>query len=417
MQQEFKNMKILHINTSAHGGAFNGAYRLHCALLKNGVDSKMLVLNIRKNISTLKEVYIYNKPFRKTNILNRISTRLGWPVTAHQKRWNATKKLKGQYEIISFPYSDFDITQSKEFQEADIINLHWTANFLDHKSFFKKCKKPIVITLRDLFPIQGVFHYNNDLENNQKEFRNIENSMKLIKFKALTKSITPIRIVGISKWITEQSLKSNIHKGLEHTTISNCIDANQYQLYDKKTLKNEFNIPENHTVFSFVSDGVLNNRKGIDILSEAIKNLKNVENITFLTVGRGQAPQLPFNIVHRHLGSLNQQELNKVYSVSDAFIFPTKEEALGNVMLESMACGTPVIGTPVGGLLDVIKPGLNGLFSKDVTSEALKEAIKEFIEIKETFDPRKTRNYIKENFSEDLIAKKYIKLYNELLEK
>lgn len=410
-------MKTLHINTSAHGGAFIGAYRLHTALLKEGIDSKMLVLNSQEDLSTMKEVYIYNKPFRKTNILNRISTRLGSPVTAHQKRWNATKYLKGQYEIISFPYSDFDITQSKEFQEADIINLHWTANFLDYKSFFKKCKKPIVITLRDLFPIQGIFHYSNDYKNNQKEFGNLENSMKLIKFKALTKSITPIRIVGISKWITEQSLKSNIHKHLEHTTISNCIDANQYQLYDKKTLKKEFNIPENHTVFSFVSDGVLNNRKGIDILSEAIKNLKSVENITFLTVGRGQAPQLPFHIIHRHLGSLNQHELNKVYSVSDAFIFPTKEEALGNVMLESMACGTPVIGTPVGGLLDVIKPSLNGLFSKDVTSEALKEAIEEFIEIKETFDPRKIRNYIKENFSEDLIAKKYIKLYNELLGK
>jgi len=318
-------MKILHINTSGHGGAFNGAYRLHCALLKNGIESKMLVLNSSQNISTLKEVYIFNKPFRKVNILNRISTRLGYPVTAHQKRWNETKNLTGEFEVISFPFSDYDITESKEFQEADIINLHWIANFLDYKSFFKKCKKPIVITLRDLFSIQGVFHYHNDYLNNQQEFSEVESSMKLVKFDALTNSKTHIKIVGISNWITGQSLKSNIHKNLKHTTISNCIDAKQYKTNDKETLKKEFNISEDHIVFSFVSDGVLNLRKGIDLLTEAIKKLKSVENITFLTVGRGQAPQLPFHIVHRHLGSLNQHELNNVYSVSDAFIFPTKE--------------------------------------------------------------------------------------------
>ncbi|SMO35385.1 Glycosyltransferase involved in cell wall bisynthesis [Saccharicrinis carchari] len=411
-------MKVLHINTHAHGGAFNGAYRLHCALLKNGVKSKMLVLDDSAVPSTsLKEVYTYNEPFRKPNVLNRISTRMGWPVTAQQKRWNTIKCLKGQYEIISFPFSDYDITQSKEFQEADIINFHWFANFLDYQSFFKKCKKPIVITLRDLFSIQGIFHYNNDLVVNQKKFGEVEDAMRLFKSKAISKRRSTITIVGISQWITEQSLVSNIHKHFEHKTISNCIDTNQYQLYDKKALKKEFNISENHTVFSFVSDGVLNNRKGVDILVDAIKKMENNENITFLTVGRGQVPQLPFNIVHRHLGSLNQYELNKVYSVSDAFIFPTKEEALGNVMLEAMACGTPVIGTLVGGLLDVIKPGLNGLFSKDVSAEGIKTAIKEFIEIKNTFDSQKIRSYIQENFSEDLIAKNYTKLYNKILKK
>ncbi|TCO06902.1 glycosyltransferase [Natronoflexus pectinivorans] len=409
-------MKILHINTSAHGGAFNGAYRLHIALLKSGIDSKMLVRDKPTNTNELQEVYSYNHTSKKTNVLNRLFTRIRFPITSEQKKWHYTKNLKGKYEIISFPFTDYDLTNSKEYKECDIINLHWTAGYLDYESFFKKCSKPIVITLRDLFPLQGIFHYNNDVIANNEIFGRVERLIYDLKLEAVTKCKSNIRVVGISNWITQLSSKSEIYQKFQHTTISNCIDVTQYKVYRKNILRSEFNIPTNHKVFSFVSDGALNNRKGIDLVADAITKLNNVENITLLTVGRGVPPQLPFKIIHRHLGSLTQNQLNKVYCVSDAFIFPSKEEALGNVMLEAMACGTPVIGTPVGGLLDVIKPGFNGEFTKDVSVNAIKEKLEGFIESPKTYDAESIRKYIKENFSEEKIASQYIQIYKELLQ-
>lgn len=78
-------MKILHVSTSAHGGAFNGAYRLHLALLKQGIQSKMIVKRCNDITKEHKEVYCYNKEERKTTLLSRIITRFGFPITAEQK--------------------------------------------------------------------------------------------------------------------------------------------------------------------------------------------------------------------------------------------------------------------------------------------------------------------------------------------
>ncbi len=165
-------MKVLHINSFPYGGAFTGAYRLHEALLKHGVASKMLVSLPPLN-QILSEVFFYNKPFRNPNIFNAILSEMGFPITANQMRKHYIKGIEGKYEIISFPFSDFDITESKEYHEAEIIHLHWIAGFIDYKRFFKKCKKPVVFTLRDLNPILGIFHYEGDKERN-KSFDDIE---------------------------------------------------------------------------------------------------------------------------------------------------------------------------------------------------------------------------------------------------
>lgn len=407
-------MNILHINTYPTGGAFTGAYRLHLALIKSGVSSKMLVKYKPEN-STLDKVFFYNTIKRKPNLFNRVSTKLGFPITEEQKKWCYTKGLKGKYEIISFPFSDYDITKSQEYEEADIIHIHWVAGYLDYNSFFKKCNKPIVITLRDMNPILGIFHYEDDKLSNSLSFGKLENIISESKIQYVKRNQSTINIVGISDWITKKSIQNEIFKNLPHKTILNCININDYLVLEKVEARKKLNISNDSIVFSFVSDGTSNKRKGLDLLLAAFNEMPNVENFILITAGQGGALKFPLHIIHRHIGSCSQSELNIVYTASDAFIFPSREEALGNVMLEAMACGTPVIGTPIGGLLDVIKPGFNGIFSKDVSVEGLKEAILEFIKIKDQFDSKAIRKFIEDNFNEELIAGKYIELYNSIL--
>ena len=73
------------------------------------------------------------------------------------------------------------------------------------------------------------------------------------------------------------------------------------------------------------------------------------------------------------LGVLSQQELAEVYSSADVFVFPSKTDTFGLVLLEAMACGLPVAAYPVTGPLDVIGNSSGGVLNHDLRQACLDE--------------------------------------------
>ncbi len=71
------------------------------------------------------------------------------------------------------------------------------------------------------------------------------------------------------------------------------------------------------------------------------------------------------------MGVLNQQELADVYSSADVFVFPSKTDTFGLVLLEAMACGLPVAAYPVTGPLDVIGDAPAGAMHHDLKQACL----------------------------------------------
>ena len=77
----------------------------------------------------------------------------------------------------------------------------------------------------------------------------------------------------------------------------------------------------------------------------------------------------------RWLGVLPRDELARVYAAADVFTFPSRNETFGLVMLEAMACGTPVAAYPCQGPLDVIDEGVTGCMNEDLR-QAVTDALK-----------------------------------------
>ena len=75
--------------------------------------------------------------------------------------------------------------------------------------------------------------------------------------------------------------------------------------------------------------------------------------------------------VHWH-GVVPRCELVRIYSAADAFVFPSHSETFGLVMLEAMACGTPVAAFPVEGPLDVVGTSDGGVLDHDLKRAALR---------------------------------------------
>lgn len=72
------------------------------------------------------------------------------------------------------------------------------------------------------------------------------------------------------------------------------------------------------------------------------------------------------------LGGFPQAELPPFYNAADVFVFPSRTDTFGLVMLEAMACGTPVAAFPVTGPIDVVSEGESGFLDSDLHAACLK---------------------------------------------
>ena len=138
--------------------------------------------------------------------------------------------------------------------------------------------------------------------------------------------------------------------------------------------------------------------KGIDVLLRALARLLSSRpdlrsDVCLLVIGGAldpgdDAPETEKvlelrRLVHEHrmeanvsfVGSRDQEELALYYAAADVCAVPSLTESFGLVALESMACGTPVVATKVGGLQEVVKDGESGLLVPAGDYEALAEAM------------------------------------------
>ena len=383
-------MKILHINTNKGGGAAKACTRLNESLNKNEIYSNILLLNNSPDNNFLE--------YRKTTLQNFLF--LIYKI--RNKIFKSIFLIKKE-NILSFPDSQLKIESSKEYKNSDVINLHWVSSFLDYK-FFSKNGKLLVWTLHDMEPFSGGTHYsNNEI--------NLLNKI-ILKYKKyyLFKGRKQINIVCPSKWLMNISKNSELFSGFPHYHIPNPFNQNIFKKYDKENVRGEFKISKEKKVILFVSDSINEKRKGFSILLEAFNKIKD-DNIILCSVGNNKN-----KIDHKNyidLGYIkNEETMSKIYSMADVFVIPSLEDNLPNTMIESIMCGTPVVGFEIGGIKETIKNGFNGFLSKEIDSDSLLTVINKTLD--SNFNNEKIIENSISKYSYDAIAKQYIELYNKI---
>src|SRR3990167_3732440 len=110
-------------------------------------------------------------------------------------------------------------------------------------------------------------------------------------------------------------------------------------------------------------------------------------------------------------------ELPKYLWKASIFVRPSRSEGMGNAFIEALAAGLPIIGTPVGGILDIIEDGQTGLFAKVDDPQDLAEKIKILLEDKKLVSQiiENGRKIVEERFSWDKIAAQYAEVFNSQL--
>jgi len=410
-------MKILIVNTSdIDGGAARAAYRLHQALLKQGIESQMLVQSkASDNYRVLGPETKLKKGFGKLRpTLDSLLVRF------YKHR---TKTL---FSPGYLPFSN--VVKRINALNPDIVHLHWIAGGMMRIEDIAKIKAPIVWSLHDMWALTGGCHYDEQCGGYKNQCGHCkvlgsekENDLSAKVYQRKLKAfadISNLTIVGLSHWLAQAAQQSSLFKNVPVINLPNPINTVIFSPMDKLIARDLFNLPQNKKLVLFgAMDATSDPRKGFEQLSIALDGV-DAENTELVVFGSGE-PQIPqrFKQKAHYLGHLHDDvSLRVLYSAADIMVVPSLQEAFGQTASESMACGTPVVAFGATGLLDIVDHLENGYLAKPFDTEDLAKGI-ELILNAENYDVfcSNARNKVLREFDSKIVAKRYVDLYTEVL--
>lgn len=371
-------MKIVQLqNTTKSAGS--SAIRLHNAFLDAGIDATIVSLN-KDNIVDSRFVSLDKKARLRARLSSEINTR-------------RTKKKYKAIGSFTYPVLGTDVSKIQAVRNADVIYIHWVlGGFMGFNSFEKlfKLRKPVVIVMHDMFWITGGCHYSLSCRKYESECmfcpvlqsnKKADLSNKGFKKKqTLYNEFDNLYFISPSKWLYNEAKKSALLQNKPVFYIPNAIDQTVFKPFDKNTAKEILNLPLDQKVLAFGAVRINSPYKGWPYLEAALKLLaatKNTNDYTVIIFGSGFnekiAALIPFTT--KFLGFLDEIALTVAYNAADVFIVPSMADNQPTVVMESLCCGTPVVGFDVGGIPDMIEHKQNGYLAEYKNSNDLVDGI------------------------------------------
>jgi UDP-glucose:(heptosyl)LPS alpha-1,3-glucosyltransferase len=192
-------------------------------------------------------------------------------------------------------------------------------------------------------------------------------------------------ILAISNLVKTQIMEHYQVPEEKIVVIYNSVDTNRFnqsltELF-KKEIREQFGVGPKEKLILFMGNNY--KLKGLSLLLKALVSLK-AEAFKLLVAGTDlAAPYMRFAAQNgigdkvRFIGYHKYPE--RLYAAADLFVFPSSDDTFGNVCLEAMACGVPVIASKMAGASEIIDQGINGYVLNTLGSEELSARIREVL--------------------------------------
>ncbi len=416
-------MRVLLINTSERvGGAAIAASRLMDSLKNNGIKAKLLVRD------------------KQTDQISVVSLNRSWMMVwkfiwERIIIWKANHFKKNNLFAVDIANTGTDITSMPEFQQADIIHLHWINQGMLSLNNIEKILasgKPVVWTMHDMWPCTGICHHARECTHYQQGCHHCpyiykggskkDLSTRIFRKKQNIYKGRHISFITCSQWLEGQAAKSALLTGHSITSIPNPINTNLFKPRDKKEAREACMLPQNTKLILFGSVKITDKRKGIDYLVKAcnllVKKYPELSAQLGVVVFGKRSEELeellPLKVYPLDYVS-NEHQMVDIYNAVDLYVTPSLEENLPNTIMEAMACGTPCVGFNVGGIPEMIDHLHNGYVAEYKSAEDLANGIHWVLTDSgySSLSEQAMRKAVS-NYSEGIIAKKYIEIYNKV---
>lgn len=423
-------MEVLIINTAEQkGGAAIAASRLLHALRSEGVSATMLV---RDRATQSPHVITADKKWRAA--LRFLWERIViWLCNGFSRR----KLFK-----VSIANTGFDITQTPEFQRADVIHLHWINQGLLSLSDIRRILlsgKRVIWTLHDMWPITGCCHHAYECLRWTDRCGHCQQlggkvpflsgasdlSNRTYRKKLYCYAAGHIDFVACSEWLAAMARKSPLTLGHGVHTIANAIDTDFYAPSSEKekeslrsALDTQWGIPPSASIILFAAAKVTDPIKGFDLLFEALDrhfSTDNREAHLFIVGAEGEAAARSLSFPHTCRGYVDDpEEMRRLFHAADVLVVASRRENLPNIIAEAKACALPVVAFGVGGIPQMIRHREDGFLAQPESPASLSEGI---VFVLDHRNPRQLADAARvdavDHYSAHAVAQQHLQLYRE----
>jgi len=419
-------MKIAMLNTAdRQGGAAVAASRLKEALVADGIEVRLIV---RNKVSPDPEVISINTGWfhRKINRFRFLWERL----MIYLSNGFSREKLF----MVSIADTGRDVSRLPEVRQADIIHLHWVnQGFLSLDDIRKLLAlgKPVVWTLHDMWPVTGICHHAWECERFRFECgqcpflnssRKNDLSTRIFRKKHTLYTGSSLSLVPVSEWLRKKCAISGLTRDLRAVSIPNPIDTDFFCPGEKEPSRKTLNLPADKKIWLLGAARIDDPVKGFSYLKEALRLLDpSIARQVVLVLFGGikheaeTLADIPVQVQWRRQVT-DPEEIRLLYRSADYFLAPSVEDNLPNTVMESLSCGTPVIGFRTGGIPEMVDHKQNGYLAPRKDTAELAEGLKWGItEAPAAELSAHARQKVLSCYTVSAVTARYRKLYADLL--
>jgi glycosyltransferase involved in cell wall biosynthesis len=289
----------------------------------------------------------------------------------------------------------------------------------------------VVWTLHDMWPLTAICHHAYECDRYQDGCGQCpflrhpgKNDLSARIFKKKEKLVSAgagaLSFVAVSEWLAEKARSSALIGHLPIRVIPNVLSLQQFTIVDRIDARTAVDA-DVHYVIAFGAARIDDPIKGFSYLAEALRLLVDsgrfrAEDIRLLLFGRvkdaGVFNQLP--VPYTYLGYVDDvYRLSQVYSASNATVSSSLYETFGQTLIEAMACGSIPVSFDGSGQTDIISHQKNGYLAHRLSAESLAEGIA--WALTHPLPPQELRRCVIRRYSESVVARQYMNLYNQIM--
>ncbi|MCA9521387.1 MAG: glycosyltransferase [Myxococcales bacterium] len=312
----------------------------------------------------------------------------------------------------------------------EIVNLHWVAGGMLPFESLAALGAPIVWTFHDAWAFTGGCHYPGVCRGYRERCGSCPqlgstSPIDLSRLGILRRerayrgldwcAVTP------SRWLASIAASSPLLRGVSIETIPNSLDLDRFRPIARRRAREWLGLPAERPLLLFGAVNATGDpRKGYRYLAGALELLErerlDASPVVVVFGGARKPPGRWHGFETHHLGRLaDETTLALAYAAADCLVVPSVEDNLPNTILESLACGTPIIAFDAGGIPEMIEDGRTGHLVSGGDVAGLAQALQQVIAGGLAGDAvrQRCRTFAESEYAPTRQAQRYLSLFKE----